>query len=246
MAKLRAVFCDYTDYDRGQYVAICKVLSERYNLNLEFKEYKSGETLIFDMENPGFLEMLDILFVETEMHGMSGVYVANKARRFGYKGLIIFLTNSTKYYEEAFDVGAFNYVLKGRENLKRFETVLAKALRAVKKVRGEYMILNCAGEYRQIEVGDIKYFEIHNHLIDVFYGKEHFEFVSTLGKIENQLLGRGFQRIHRSYLVSLDYVQRISYDEVTLRDGQKIPVGRTYGATLKLAMDAWRKRGEEK
>lgn len=240
MKKTRIVLCDPGTYDREYYTMICRALAEKHQIDLEMKEYESCESLLFDMEEPGFLGLIDVLFLETDMPGLNGIHISNEARRLGYRGLIIFLTGSAEYYEEAFDANAFNYVRKGKEHLPRFENIFVNAAQAAHKVKKEYVIFNCAGEYCQIEIGDIKYFEIKDHIIEVHYKNKCFEFISTLGKIEAQLFGRGFQRIHRSFLVSLDYVTKMTYEEVTIKGGNKLPVGRTYCSTLKTAMDKWR------
>lgn len=232
--------CDHNEQERAYYTLLCRALGKKYQIDLELKEYNNCESLLFDMQDPGFSGLLDMLFLETDMPSLSGIYVANELRRLGYNGLIIFLTNSTEYYEDAFDAKAFNYIRKGKEHLGRFETIFINAADTAQKVRREYIIFNCAGEYRQIEIGYIQYFEIRDHIINVYYQNENFEFISSLAKIEAQLFGRGFQRIHRSILISLDYIQKISYDEVTLVSGKTLPVGRTYYSELKTAMDKWR------
>ena len=49
-------------------------------------------------------------------------------------------------------------------------------------------------------------------------------------------------RAHRSYLVALDAVHRISFDQVTLVNGKSIPVSRGNYAALKEAMDKWKQQ----
>lgn len=240
MKTVKIVVCDPHETERQYYIMLCRTLAEKHGLQIELKEYSHSKALLFDMGAPSFAEAVDVLFLETELSEIDGIHTATAARELGYTGIVLFLTHSTNHYEPAFDAEAFNYVRKGKEHILRFETVFLKTVQAAQTRQREHIVFSCAGEYRQIPIGDIQYFESRNHVIDVYYNKEHFEFVSSLTKLENQLFGRGFQRIHRSYLVSLDYIQKLSYDTVILESGTALPVGRKYYKTLKTTMDQWK------
>ena len=90
------------------------------------------------------------------------------------------------------------------------------------------MSLSCAGETRNIPLTDILYFEVIRRIITVHYGSEAFEFYSTMGKLENMLSQKGFVRIHRAFIVGHRHVASIKNNEVVMRDGTRLPVGRTY------------------
>jgi len=100
----------------------------------------------------------------------------------------------------------------------------------------EYMLFTGIGEYRNIAINDIKYFEVRGKIITVYYGSKSFEFISTIGKLENLLFTKGFLRVHRSFLVSLQYIKTFTYEEITLIDHTVISVGRKYYSGLKDAM----------
>lgn len=241
MEKIRIVVCDDDPNDQKYYMDLCRMLAEKHNIFLEMKAYSTGESLLFDLGEPSFLQSIDILQIEIDMADMDGIKVAKAARRMGYNGVIVFLTRSAtyEYYETAFDINATNYVRKGSEHLKRIEKVFVDTVNTAKKLRREYIILRCAGERRRIDIADIKYFEIMKYRIAAYYGDDYFEFISTMGKLESELLGRGFVRIHRAYMVSLDHVQSYTYNTVTLFDGSTLPVGRTYAASFKSAIEKW-------
>lgn len=98
------------------------------------------------------------------------------------------------------------------------------------------MLFTGIGEYRNIAINDIKYFEVRGKIITVYYGSKSFEFISTIGKLENLLFTKGFIRVHRSFLVALQYIKTFAYDGLTLMDHKEIPVGRKYYGGLKEAM----------
>lgn len=237
MKKLRIVVCDDNPQDLQNYSLLCRRLGEKYKIDLAIKDYTSGDSLLFDMENPQFFSKVDIIFLDIRMPGSDGIQVANEVRRLGYNGIIIFITVSDKHYEDAFDAKAFNYVRKGREFLARFEKIFLEAVKTAENAQQDIVIFSCCGEFRQILIKDISYFEIVKNIIVVHYNDDSFEFVSSLGKIEEQLYGHGFQRVHRSFLISLYYVQSYTYGELTMTDGTKIPVSRKYNQDLKEALN---------
>ncbi len=108
------------------------------------------------------------------------------------------------------------------------------------RMRRESIVLRCAGERRRIDLIRIKYFENFKYRMVVYYDDQSFEFLSSMLKLESELLGRGFMRIHRGYMVSLDQVKTHTYNSVTLFDGTTLPLGRTYSANFKSAIERWR------
>ncbi len=236
MKTIRIIVCDDSEHERDRCTELCRGLAEKHGINIELKTYNNGVDLLFDLENPKFYSVVDILFLDINMPGTNGVEVAREARKCGYKGIIIFITVSTSHYEKAFDVRAFNYITKGRTDDARFEEVFLNAVDAAKELRQEIIMLSGGGEYRQIPVQDLFYFEVVKRIITAYYQGDQFEFVSTFEKLENQLFDRGFMRIHRAYLVSLAHIKSIAYEEVTMTTGAVLPVGRKYYAGLKKAL----------
>ena len=237
MRKLRAVLCEDNEIQRMFYMALCDEISKKHKVDIDIKVYESGNDLLFDLEDPKFHSMLDLLFLDIHMPGINGVETARAAREIGFGGVIVFITSSTDHYTDAFDVGAFHYILKGKHDGYRFEDVFLKAVRQAESLRQEVVVLSFGNELRQIEIKKIEYFEILNKVVTVYYGNETFEFISTLERIETQLSDKEFCRIHRSYLVSLFHIKSISYSNVTMLNGTVLPVGRKYYPVLKKNID---------
>ena len=238
MWKIRIVVCEDNEIQRELYSALCRDISEKHKIDIEIKEYESGSDLMLDLENPKFYSILDILFLDISMPGISGIETAKAAREVGYTGIIIFLTVSKEHYEEAFDVGAFNYIIKGEHDGKRFEEIFLKAVRLAEELRKEVIVLSGGYELRQIAVRDIEYFEVIKRVLTVYYNDEKFKFTSSnLESLEGRLFDHGFQRIHRNYLVSLLHIKKLTYKEVTMRSGSVLPVGRKYYPDLKNAVE---------
>ena len=150
---------------------------------------------------------------------------------------IVFLTGSSQHMLPAFDVGAFNYIVKDETSEQRFEFVIRSAFESSKKKADAYMLFSAGGENINVAVSDIMYFEVVNRIIEVHYGNEKFEFFSSIGKLENKLRNYGFIRIYRSILVSKYYIKSFTNDEVILKNGQSLPLSRGKYPLVKEAMD---------
>lgn len=70
----------------------------------------------------------DILFLDIQMPGKSGMEIAEELRKRHRDTILIFVTALSEYVYEAFDVGAFHYLVKPFSDDKLKE-VLGKALR---------------------------------------------------------------------------------------------------------------------
>ena len=136
---------------------------------------------------------------------------------------------------EAFDVEALHYIVKNQTTDKKFEEIFLKAIERSKRRSVETLSLSCAGEYRNIPISSVRYFEVQNRIVTVYYREldeiKSFEFYAKLSQIEESLYGRGFVRIHRAYLVAEKQIQKRTQREVRLLDGTILPVGKTYRVT---------------
>lgn len=235
METLKVVICDDNEGDRRYYEALAFELAEKWNVDMKIRSFISGNDLLFAVDNRNFLKIANIMFLDINMPGANGLQVARKARKSGYKGLIVFLTASETAYEPAFDLRGFNYITKNENAPTRFEKVLAEAVKEVRANSQQAIILSGGGRYVQVDISAIKYFEVNRNTITVYYGDESFEFISTLNKLENRMASHGFCRVQRAYLVNLAYVYRITFEKVYLRDGTEITVGRKYYQGLKEA-----------
>ena len=241
MDKLRIVICDDNLIEAKSYTKLCRDSFAKHNMLMNVKIYTSSRELLSDMESGVLSSLVSIMIVDPEQ-GFADVPAAIREK--GYDGLIIYLShsNSVALYQEAFDVGAFNFVQKDTDSSApdRFQTVFEKALTAAKQLDRRYIVVNCGGEYRQIDISDIYYFETDkNHMINVEYRGGRFLFISSLQELEERMKGQGFIRVHRSYLVSLNSITKMSNNELTMSNGHIIPVSRNYSLALKKELTAW-------
>jgi len=222
------------------YGTFIEKIAKKHGIDYELKKYYSPHDLMFDVEDQEIMCNIDIMFLDINMPFMNGIDVAKEARKLGYQGLIIFITANDQSWREAFDLNAFHYITKG-EKLSKFEEVFLKAIDLQKNHQVSKIKLINNHEVRLIAFDDIRYFQIIDKHISVYYLKGEFTFKGTFNKFKENLDPKIFIQIHRNFLVSLKKLVSITQKSVILDNGVEIPIGRIYYNHLKESYIAYRK-----
>lgn len=223
---MKIFLCDDDERQLEIYTEKLERLASKHNQKVELRCFKNGEEMLFHLED--HLSSVDAIYLDINMPKINGIQVAERIRSLEFVGEIIFLTVSQEHYLSAFDVNAFNYILKGDSDEKRFEDVFLKVVKCVATKEEEYLLLRGGGQSRKVELSSIHYFEIQRRIITVHYQDREFEFFSTLEKLENQLEKKGFIRVHRAFIVAVSAIDSITYESLQMVNGDVIPIGRTY------------------
>lgn len=190
---------------------------------------RSSKDLDFHAEE---LEKADLIFLGIEPGGFDGMEAAAAIRQKGTDIDIVFYTKEKSRVFDAFDVDAIHYLVPGEFSSKRFRNVFEKALARSRRRDKAVIRLSCAGLHKTVPIARIYYFEVTNRILTVHYEGGVFEFYSTMYKVEEKLKDFDFVRIHRSFLVARGFIADITHSEVTLFNGEKLPVGGRYLANL--------------
>ena len=231
---MNVVICDDELQVLEKLETILKGICSRNNMSLKISKYQSGDRLLFNADE--VIKDTDVLLLDVMMPGTDGIQTARRLRELGFEGELIYLSASRDAVFQAFDVRANNYILKTTATQERIEEVFLKAVKSAAEKKDEYLLLTGVGEHRNVPIDRIRYFEIRGRIVTVYYDDTEFEFVSTMGKLENLLWGRGFMRISRSCIIALRHVESFAYESVTTTRGETLPVGRKYYKALKEAM----------
>lgn len=229
---MRVAICDDVLLHREKCAVLLRKISRRRNIGIEVLEYDRGEQLLFALEdNKG---LIDLVYLDISMPGEDGMTIAKKIREKEYGCEIIFFTGHEKLWKEAFFVKALHYIIKEDYTEEEFERIFMLAVDAIKKNEEERVVFTCAGEYRNIRIADIDYFEVRDHIVTVhFDGDATFDFYTPLSRVEKQLMNKAFIRCHKSYLISKRRVRNIHGNEIIMNNGDVIPISRTYRAKVK-------------
>ena len=187
----------------------------------------------------------DLVFLDIEMGGsgaeLDGMGLARHIRGMDVcrQPIIIFVTGYEKYVYDAFDVGAFQYLVKPVDEQK-FAEVFGRAVgQAIseEEQRKKKLVIQYAGEGRAIPLNDIYYMESQNHNIVLYLKSGKLEYYGKIGDLEEELAGQ-FYRIHRGYLINLFHVEGYDKTEVRMANGDKLLLSRyKYDGFVQAYMD---------
>lgn len=171
-----------------------------------------------------------LVFLDIEMDEINGLEIA---RRLPHNCCLIFTTAYMEYALEGFELDAVDFLYKPF-SYERFTTAVQKALRRLSFLREKEQDQSCLvvkQEYNDITIplSEILYVEAMENYSKIFRTQKHYVLTRmNLKSIQALLPPTQFIRIHRSFLIALDKVTAFTRREVTLIQGQTLPIGRLY------------------
>ena len=216
---IKIAICD----DEANVRAYLSSLIRAQSCPCEIVEYASAGDCLADTQE------IDLLFLDIELapsgSGPDGMALARKIREraTGTQPVIIFVTGYERYVFDAFDVGAFQYLLKPVDE-EKFAKVFSRAVAqigTVKEKPGRVLTLQSANASKTVLLDSIYYIESSNHKVELHLKDGEFVCYAKIGDLELELQDQFF-RIHKGYLVNLSYVAGYSKTEVTLANGERL------------------------
>jgi len=220
---VKIAICD----DEKNIRAYLSALVKKQGMECEITEYAAAEDYFADGAEH------DILFLDIELEGpgqdMDGMKMARQIRGMEdtKQPIIIFVTGYEKYVYDAFDVGAFQYLLKPVDEQK-FAGVFRRAAEQAAAYTGQdkkALMIQYGGTGKTIPLRDIYYMESQNHKIAVHMKDGVLEYYAKMSDLEEELQGQ-FCRVHKGYLINLSYVDEYNKTEVTLTNGDKLLISK--------------------
>ncbi|MEY8575931.1 LytTR family DNA-binding domain-containing protein [Oscillospiraceae bacterium 21-37] len=220
---IRIAICD----DEAPTRAYLASLIRAQDCPCEVVEYASAGDCLADHRG------IDLLFLDIELNttGPDGMALARQIREgsSAARPVIIFVTGYERYVFDAFDVGAFQYLLKPVDE-EKFAQVFARAVKQIEagRVQPQFshaLTLQSAGTSRTVPLDSIYYIESSNHKVMLRLKDGEFSCYAKIRDLEAEL-GDQFCRVHKGYLVNLAYVEGYSKTELTLTNGEKLLISK--------------------
>lgn len=226
MSDYRIAICDDDRNMLNEMAQMCEDILSQKDIAHEIREFKSSEDL-FNSICAG--EGYDLLILDIQMDGMSGMELAHKLRDTNNRVSIIFVTACDSYLLEGYEVQPIYFLLKPVDK-QRLETALTLDLSLNHSPKS--FAMRIGGKNINLVLSEIIYIESYNHQLIIHMTSAEQSVYTSLTAMEQQLPTGAFSRCHNSYLVRLEHVSEISRSEVTLRNGVKLPIGRQYFKTF--------------
>ncbi|PMC33766.1 DNA-binding response regulator [Bacillus sp. UMB0899] len=158
----------------------------------------------------------DVVFLDVEMPKMNGMAAAKALMELKKVPLIVFATAYPQFAAEAFRYNAIDYLLKPydedqlQETIQRIEKKLANNDEGETGKRSGKLPVEAEGEIFYLEPADILYIYRDEKVTKLITKTGEFETKTPLKELESRLSVFDFFRIHKSYLVNLSYVSKLT------------------------------------
>lgn len=196
--------------------------------------YSDAGSLLADVEGKREsydLYLLDIFIEES----FSGIKLAERLRIVQEDAFICFVSTSSDFYREAYDLYAIQYLIKPAQE-RDIKTLLEKVQKNLLKridYREKTFIYSWRGKSGKLPYGKIRYISSRGHVLSVHCTDGCIqESTGKLNDLELQICGDIFLRCHQSFIVNIYHVESMSGSELTVA-GEQIPVSRRYYAAVR-------------
>ncbi|AIQ50369.1 LytR/AlgR family response regulator transcription factor [Paenibacillus sp. FSL R7-0331] len=164
-------------------------------------------------------EEVDVIFLDINIPSIDGVLLAQNISRFSVKPYIVFITAYKEHAAEAFEIEAFDYILKP------YSEIRIKAM--LHKLEGAFAARGRQGEEERVKLSDkvnlwknekiivvdadeIYYASAQEKTTSVITKGEEYSMALSISEFHSRLPQDRFFRCHRSYLVNLSKIKEIT------------------------------------
>ena len=193
----------------------------------------------------------EVIFLDISMPKTSGMQLAEALHKLKNPPAIVFVTAYSEYALEAFGVDAVDYLMKPVESdrlelaLDKVEARAPKAEPAAPQSHSsvERIPVVKSGRKVLVPIDQIRYIEAKDDYSCIYTDTDRYLSTTSLAQLENKLTPHGFFRVHRGYIVNLEYVEDVEVVSSGILqlgingiEGKKISVSRRRVVQLKRAL----------
>ena len=183
-----------------------------------------------------------IVFLVIDMKEMKGVMTAKAIRNVSKDIFIVFVAECADYALEGYKVDVIRYLLK---NDTDFQSAIDECLDAIIDEMN-YKVLEREFKFnegiKKVSLERLLYIESRLHKLEFHIMEDDMKLYTlyeTLNKVEKELDGVGFIRIHQSFLVNLKYIKNVLRYKAVLNNGMELAIPKARYNRVKEAFDAY-------
>lgn len=198
---------------------IAKYMNDNPMISYHISHFQNGQSLLESHND------FDLTFLDIQMEQPDGMITAKRLRQQGNRSLLVFVTVLKECVFDAFEVQAYDYLIKPLDN-NHFKRTMDRAMEYLKQKMSKNLVVKRSNSCEVISLSKIIYFEVIGRKIFIHQNNGTvIDYYDRLNELEKQVDKRFF-RCHRSYLVNLDYVHSYSLGQIILPQGNIVPVSR--------------------
>ncbi len=230
--------CIVVDDEEGAHLVLHHYIKDIRKLELKASFYNPVQAMDYMYDHE-----VDLIFLDINMPGLNGLEML---RALSNPPFVILTTAYKEYALESYEYRVVDYLVKPFD-IKRFmaaiDHVFSRYSTAVKSVVSDpaviqtivpssSVVVKVDGDFVRIMCKDIVYIQSWGNYVKIFTASGSHISSLTTAEMEQKLDKAVFMRIHKSYIISLERISRISGGLVELDSGERLPIGSTYRREL--------------
>ncbi|WP_234735103.1 LytR/AlgR family response regulator transcription factor [Tellurirhabdus bombi] len=190
-----------------------------------FLEMKATFVNAFEALNYLKTEAVDLIFLDINMPDLTGLDFAQVV---GNKSLVIFTTAYPEYALQGFELSALDYLLKPIA----FGRFLQACNKAYERVSGNtkkspYVFVKDGYDWVRINLEELLYIASEGNYLTFQETSKKTLTRMTISEAMEMLSAEDFMRVHKSYIVALDRIEKIERHQLTINKLQ-VPLSGSY------------------
>ncbi|MEJ1223581.1 LytR/AlgR family response regulator transcription factor [Sediminicola sp. 1XM1-17] len=224
--------CIIVDDSLTQRLAVSKLITAHKNLTL-IGEYSNA----IEAKQGIKKEDVDLIFLDVEMPVINGFDFMESLIK---SPQIILISGKPDYAVKAFEYNITDYLQKPISP-SRLDIAIRRAVDRYEQIHGihneeEHIFVKSNLKKRKVILNKVKWIEALGDYIKLVSDEANVIVLSTLTAFENELPKEKFLRIHKSYIVNLDKIERFSGKNVEV-EGKLLPLSRHKRENLEKALE---------
>ncbi|MCR4586257.1 MAG: LytTR family DNA-binding domain-containing protein [Lachnospiraceae bacterium] len=203
----------------------------------QITEYTVPENLLYDICEDKFY--YDMILLDIEMPGFSGMDVAGKIKPYLPDVKIIFITSHIEYAIDAFELSIFRYVPKDRREIK-LPVAVRDAIGLLTLEGGKVYTIQSGSRLEKIPYKDILYIQRDGKNAGIVAENGKVTKVrKSLQQVFDELGSEEFIFTDRGCIVNIIHVMQIKDSEAVMKGGERLPVSRSHLQDVKHKLNSY-------
>lgn len=221
--------CLIVDDEPAAHYVLINHIEKHPNLVLSGQCYNAIEALNF-LRN----QEIDLLFLDINMPELTGL---DFLKLLPNPPKTILTTAYSEYALESYEFGVIDYLLKPISSLRfiksveRFLSYENSFSKQNSLVEPTTIKVKINGKDEEIDLNEITYIQSYGNFIKIFTAQRFYLVAMTTQEVLKNLPSSQFLRIHKSYIVSLQKIEKFENNEIFIHNIQ-LPVGITFKQKL--------------
>ncbi len=202
----------------------------------EIAAYTHSDNLLYDITEDGFF--FDLILLDIEMPGSTGMELAGKIRPFLPNVKIIFITSHVEYAIDAFELSIFRYVPK-HDIARRLPGAICDAIWLIELEEGKFYTIQTNSRLEKIPYKEILFIERDGKNASITTAGGAAKARKSLQQVYEELGAEEFIFIDRGCIVNMIHVTQVKEGMAVLKNGAALPISRSHLQEVKMRINAY-------